>query len=408
MQIYLVGGAVRDRLLGLEVADRDWVVVGASPEAMSDQGFRPVGADFPVFLHPETSEEYALARTERKSGSGYHGFVFHTGPDVTLEDDLQRRDLTVNAIAQDADGNLSDPCGGQKDLESRVLRHVSPAFVEDPVRVLRVARYYARFKPLGFSVAPETLELLKQMVNNGEVDHLVPERVWAEAVRSLALPEPQHFFELLRECGALARIIPELDSLFGVPQTAKHHPEIDTGVHTLMALAQAARLQAPTVVRYAVLCHDYGKALTPEQVLPGHRGHEQAGLELVEACSQRLGVPREFREVALLVTRWHLHVHRAAELKAATILKVLEAADAFRRPERLGHLLLACEADARGRLGLEARDYPQTEMFRNALDAAQTVDTKAIVNSGKRGPQVGEELKRQRIAAISAAQNNAS
>lgn len=402
MQTYLVGGAVRDRLLGIEVADRDWVVVGASPEQMTQQGFRPVGADFPVFLHPKTSEEYALARTERKSGKGYHGFVFHAGPQVTLEQDLQRRDLTVNAIAEAADGNLIDPCGGQQDLQNRVLRHVSPAFVEDPVRLLRVARYYARFKSLGFSVAPETRVLLKSMVDNGEVDHLVPERCWAEAVRSLALPEPQYFFELLRECGALARIFPELDALFGVPQAAEHHPEIDTGVHTLMALAEAARLQAPTAVRYAVLCHDYGKALTPAQDLPAHHGHEQAGLDRVAACSQRLGVPREYRELALLVTRWHLHVHRAAELKPATLLKVLEAADAFRRPERLEQLLLACEADARGRKGLQTREYSQPAIFRTALAAAGAINAKAIVASGKRGPQVGEELKRQRIAAIKA------
>ncbi len=400
MQTWLVGGAVRDRLLGLEVSDRDWVVVGATPEKMTGQGFRPVGADFPVFLHPETGEEYALARTERKSGKGYHGFVFHTGEDVSLEDDLQRRDLTINSIAEDANGNLTDPCGGQRDIENRVLRHVSPAFVEDPVRVLRLARYYARFKPLGFSVAPETLALLTQMVDNGEIDHLVPERVWAEAQRSLALPQPQHFFELLRECGALARIFPELDALFGVPQPAAHHPEIDTGVHTLMALAQAARLQASTAARYAVLCHDYGKALTPPEKLPSHHGHEQAGLARVEQCSQRLGVPREFREIALLVTRWHLHVHRADELKPATLLKVLEAADAFRRPERLEQLLIACEADARGRTGLAERDYPQPKRFHAALAAAAKIDAQAIVASGKRGPQVGEELRRQRVHAI--------
>lgn len=400
MQTYLVGGAVRDRLLGLEVSDRDWVVVGATPEQMREQGYRPVGADFPVFLHPETSEEYALARTERKSGHGYHGFVFHADENVTLEDDLQRRDLTVNAIAEDANGTLIDPYGGQRDIQQRVLRHVSAAFVEDPVRVLRIARYYARFKPLGFRVADETRTLMRQMVDNGEVDQLVPERVWAEMQRSLALPQPQYFFELLRECGALARILPELDALFGVPQPPTHHPEIDTGVHTLMALAQAARLQAATIVRFALLCHDFGKALTPADVLPGHRGHEQAGVVPVQTCCERLGVPREFREVALLVTRWHLHVHRAARLKPATVLKVLEAADAFRRPQRLDYLLLASEADARGRTGLEERDYPQAALFRKALEAAAGIDTGAIVASGKRGPQVGEELRRQRIAAI--------
>lgn len=416
MRTYLVGGAVRDRLLGLEVSDRDWVVVGATPEQMVDQGFRPVGADFPVFLHPKTREEYALARTERKSGSGYHGFVFHTGSDVSLEDDLQRRDLTINAIAQetcqepghkpgykrgqDADANLIDPCGGQQDLQDRILRHVSPAFVEDPVRVLRLARYYARFKPLGFRVAPETQALLKHMVGSGEVDHLVPERVWAETQRSLALPQPQYFFELLRECGALARLFPELDALFGVPQPAAHHPEIDTGVHTLMALAQAARMQATTAVRYALLCHDYGKALTPEDALPSHHGHEEAGVALVEQASKRLGVPREFREIAILVTRWHLHVHRAGELKPVTLLKLLEAADVLRRPERLAQLISACEADARGRLGLEDRPYPQADILRAARDVAAAVDAKAIVANGKRGPEVGEALRRARIDAI--------
>lgn len=408
MRTYLVGGAVRDRLLGLAASDRDWVVVGATPEQMIGQGFCPVGADFPVFLHPETREEYALARTERKSGRGYHGFVFHTGSDVSLEDDLQRRDLTINAIAQevghkrgqDTDAPLVDPCGGQQDLQDRILRHVSPAFVEDPVRVLRLARYYARFKPLGFRVAPETLTLLKRMVNSGEVDHLVPERVWAETQRSLALPEPQYFFELLRECGALARLFPEVDALFGVPQPAAHHPEIDTGIHTLMALAQAARLQATPAARYALLCHDFGKALTPEAALPSHHGHEEAGVALVEQASKRLGVPREFREIAILVTRWHLHVHRVSELKPTTLLKLLEAADALRRPERLEQLISACEADARGRQGLEDRPYPQADILRAARDAAASVDAEAIVASGKRGPEVGQALRRARIAAI--------
>ena len=400
MQTYLVGGAIRDQLLGLEVQERDWVVVGATPQAMAEAGYRPVGADFPVFLHPKSGEEYALARTERKSGSGYHGFVFHTGDDVTLEDDLARRDLTINAMAQAEGGSLIDPYGGQKDLHARVLRHVSPAFVEDPVRVLRIARFYTRFKPLGFVVADETMALLQQMVANGEVDHLVPERVWAETRRSLAHPEPQHFFELLRECGALARIFPELDALFGVPQPRQHHPEIDSGVHTLMALAQSADMQASVAVRFAVLCHDYGKALTPAQALPSHHGHEQAGVTLVQQCCERLGVPREFRELACLVTRWHLHVHRAAELKPATLLKLLEAADAFRRPERLQQLLQACEADARGRTGLQDRPYPQADIVNQALAAAAAIDAKAIVQAGKRGPAVGEELRRQRIAAI--------
>lgn len=403
MQTYLVGGAVRDRLLGLSVHERDWVVLGATPQDMTDAGYRPVGRDFPVFLHPKTSEEYALARTERKSGTGYHGFVFHTGTDVTLEADLERRDLTVNAIAESPGGELIDPYGGQHDLEQRILRHVSPAFGEDPVRVLRLARFYARFKPMGFSVAKETMALLRQMVDNGEVDQLVPERVWAEALRSLSLPEPQHFFTLLRECGALEKLFPELAALFGVPQTPEYHPEIDTGVHTLLCLQQAARLQAEPAVCFAVLCHDYGKALTPKAEWPSHRGHEQAGLKPVQVCCERLGVPREFREIALLVTRWHLHVHRAAELRPSTLLKLLEAADSFRRPQRLEQLLLACEADARGREGYADCDYPQPGIVRLALSAAQQVDTKAIIAAGKRGPAVGAELRKQRLAKIKAA-----
>jgi tRNA nucleotidyltransferase (CCA-adding enzyme) len=400
MEIYLVGGAVRDELLGLPVREHDWVVVGATPEEMEAAGFRPVGRDFPVFLHPETGEEYALARTERKSGRGYHGFVFHTGADVTLEDDLKRRDLTVNAMALDAGGELIDPFGGRRDLEARVLRHVSAAFVEDPVRLLRVARFYARFAPLGFTVADETKALMERMVAAGEVDHLVPERVWAETERSLALPEPRRFFELLREVGALARLFPELDALFGVPQPERHHPEIDSGVHTLLALTQAARLDASTAVRFAVLCHDFGKGVTPREQWPSHRGHENAGLPLVRACCERLGVPRGHRDLALLATRWHLQVHRADELRAATMLKLLEAADAFRRPERLAALLLVCEADARGRTGFEDRPYPQPERLRRALAAAQAVDAAAIAEDGFTGAAIGEELRKRRIQAI--------
>jgi tRNA nucleotidyltransferase (CCA-adding enzyme) len=400
MEIYLVGGAVRDELLGLPVREHDWVVVGATPEEMEAAGFRPVGRDFPVFLHPETGEEYALARTERKSGRGYHGFVFHTGADVTLEDDLKRRDLTVNAMALDAGGELIDPFGGRRDLEARVLRHVSAAFVEDPVRLLRVARFYARFAPLGFTVADETKALMERMVAAGEVDHLVPERVWAETERSLALPEPRRFFELLREVGALARLFPELDALFGVPQPERHHPEIDSGVHTLLALTQAARLDASTAVRFAVLCHDFGKGVTPREQWPSHRGHESAGLPLVRACCERLGVPRGHRDLALLATRWHLQVHRADELRAATMLKLLEAADAFRRPERLAALLLVCEADARGRTGFEDRPYPQPERLRRALAAAQAVDAAAIAEDGFTGAAIGEELRKRRIQAI--------
>lgn len=403
MQTYLVGGAVRDRLLGLDVTERDWVVVGATPDRMTAAGFRPVGRDFPVFLHPDTGEEYALARTERKAGRGYHGFVFHAGPEVSLTEDLQRRDLTVNAMAEDEQGQLIDPHDGHTDLENRVLRHVSPAFVEDPVRLLRVARFYARFRPLGFRVAPETLALLRRMVDNGEVDHLVPERVWAEMQRSLVLDEPQHFFRLLRDTGALARLLPELDALFGVPQPPRHHPEIDTGEHTLMALAQAVRLGASPAVRFAVLCHDFGKALTPADKLPSHPGHEAAGVEPVCAACERLGVPRAWRELALLATRWHLHVHRADQLRPAKLLDLLQAADAFRRPERLHDLLLACEADARGRTGLEDRAYEPPARIRQALTAAAAVDAGRFAAEGLKGPAIGDALRRARIEAIAVA-----
>ncbi|MEQ8797893.1 MAG: multifunctional CCA addition/repair protein [Salinisphaeraceae bacterium] len=403
MQTYLVGGAVRDRLLGLDVTERDWVVVGATPEAMTAAGFRPVGRDFPVFLHPDTGEEYALARTERKAGRGYHGFEFHAGPEVTLAEDLQRRDLTVNAMAEDNQGRLIDPHDGRADLENRVLRHVSPAFVEDPVRLLRLARFHARFRPLGFTVALETTALLRRMVANGEVDHLVPERVWAEMQRSLGLDEPQQFFRLLRETGALARLLPELDALFGVPQPPRYHPEIDTGEHTLMALAQAVRLNASPAVRFAVLCHDFGKALTPADKLPSHPGHESAGIEPVRAACERLGVPRAWRELSLLVTRWHLHVHRADQLRPGTLLDLLQAADAFRRPERLDDLLLACEADARGRTGLEDRAYGSPARIRHALSAAAAVDAGRFAAEGLKGPAIGDALRQARIEAIAAA-----
>lgn len=400
MNSYLVGGAVRDRLLGLAIGERDWVVLGATPDDMNRAGFRPVGRDFPVFLHPQTSEEYALARTERKSGRGYHGFTFHAAPDVSLEDDLKRRDLTVNAMAEDADGSVIDPFGGQADLAARILRHVSPAFVEDPVRVLRVARFYARFATLGFHVAEETKTLMRQMVADGEVDHLVSERVWAEMQRALMLDQPACFFELLREVGALERILPELDAQFGVPQPARHHPEIDAGVHTLMVLSQTVRLDAPLRVRFAALCHDFGKGVTPEHILPSHRGHEEAGIPLVKTACERLGVPRALRDLALLVTRWHLHVHRTAELRPATLLKLLEAADAFRRPERLDDLLLTCEADVRGRLGFEDRDYRQPDQLRAARAAAAGVDAAALAASGLQGAEIGEALRRKRIEAI--------
>ncbi|ROO24619.1 hypothetical protein SAOR_13835 [Salinisphaera orenii MK-B5] len=406
MQRYLVGGAVRDALLGQPVTDRDWVIVGATPEALTARGYTPVGRDFPVFLHPETREEHALARTERKSGRGYHGFVFHTGAEVSIEDDLVRRDLTVNAIAQAEDGRIVDPHGGRADLEARVLRHVSPAFVEDPVRLLRLARYYARFAPLGFTVADETMSLLRTLVANGEVDHLVPERVWAETERALMHAEPQLFFYLLRECGALARLFPELDALFGVPQPVRHHPEIDSGVHTLLVLAQAAAAGADLDARYAALCHDYGKAATPRARLPGHHGHEEAGVPLAQACSKRLGVPRALRDAARLTARWHTHVHRLYELRPATVLALFEGIDAFRRPERLETLLRVCEADVRGRLGFERRAYGQADRARAAFAAARAITAKPLADQGLAGPEIGEALRRQRIAAIAETLSN--
>ncbi len=396
MQIYLVGGAVRDRLLGLAVQDRDYVVVGATPERLEALGFKLIGANFPVFLHPQTKCEYALARTERKSGRGYKGFTVYAGPDVTLEQDLARRDLTINAMAEDEAGTLIDPFGGAQDLQRGVLRHVSPAFAEDPLRVLRVARFAARF---GFSVAHETLALMRSLVEAGEMEELVAERVWAELERALGEKQPTRFFEVLRECGATARLFPELDNLFGVPQPPEKHPEIDTGVHSLMVLEQAARLSADARVRFAALLHDAGKALTPREEWPQHVGHEENGVALIQELCRRLRAPNEYRDLAVLAARFHLHCHRAAELREATLLDTLEALDAFRRPERLEQFLLACEADARGRTGYEDRPYPQAEIFRRAFAAARAVDAAALA-AGLSGPAVAERLRRERIAAI--------
>ena len=396
MEIYLVGGAVRDRLLGLPVQDRDWVVVGATPEAMSARGFRLVGADFPVFLHPETKEEYALARTERKSGRGYKGFTVYAGPEVTLEDDLRRRDLTINAMAEDASGRLIDPFGGAADLKRRILRHVSPAFVEDPLRVLRVARFAARFD---FAVAPETLALMGEIVAQGEMEQLVPERAWTEIERALSEPRPRRFLEVLRECGALARILPEVDALFGVPQSPEHHPEIDTGVHTLLVLDQATRLSPDARVRFAALTHDLGKGATPMTEWPKHRGHEERSVELVRQLCQRLKAPNEYRDLAVLVARYHDHCRKVAELRDATLLDTLQSLDAFRRPERVEQFVLACQADFHGRPGYEHRDYPQAGLFRAAYAAARAVDTTAAV-AGKNGPAAGEAIRIARIAAI--------
>ncbi|WP_318013821.1 multifunctional CCA addition/repair protein [Paucibacter sp. DJ2R-2] len=402
MKSYLVGGAVRDALLGWPVKDRDWVVVGADPAAMRAAGYQAVGRDFPVFLHPETHEEYALARTERKTAPGYHGFAFHASPDVTLEQDLARRDLTINAMAQDASGQIIDPYGGQRDLAARVLRHVSPAFAEDPVRILRLARFAARFE--GFTVAPETLALMRAMVAAGEVDALVAERVWQEFAKGLMEAQPARMIEVLRDCGALARLAPELEALFGVPQPPAHHPEVDTGIHVLMVLQQCARQQAPLTVRYASLCHDLGKGLTPADVLPRHIGHESRSLPLVRRLSERWRVPSDCRELAELVAREHTHVHQSESFSPEARLRLMERCDAWRRPERFEQMLWACECDARGRLGLEDRPYPQRERLLQDLRAVQAVDLAAVsaqaLAEGRKGPEIGRAVQRARLAAL--------
>ena len=406
MEVYLVGGAVRDELLGRTVRERDWVVVGARPEELEQRGYRAVGQDFPVFLHPDTHEEYALARTERKTGRGYHGFEFQASPDVSLEQDLARRDLTINAMARNADGVLIDPYGGREDLDNRLLRHVSPAFAEDPVRILRLARFAARYHRLGFRVAPETLELCRQMVDSGEVDALVPERVWQELSRALMEPTPVPFFRVLRACGALARVLPEVDRLFGIPEPEQYHPEGDTGEHTLLVVDQAARLEGPLPVRWAALVHDLGKATTPSQVWPRHPAHEHRGVPLVEALCERLRVSRECRDLARLVCRYHLEAHRAFELRANTLLKLLEGLDLFRRESRLAPFLLACEADARGRLGLEDRPYPQAAFLREAYRVAAAVTAKPFVQAGLKGKQIAEAVTRERIRALAVHQRD--
>ncbi len=400
MKSYLVGGAVRDELLGRPVRERDWVVVGATPEELERAGFRTVGRDFPVFLHPETNEEYALARTERKTGRGYRGFTIHAAPNVSLEQDLARRDLTVNAMARDEDGRLVDPYGGLNDLRDRILRHVSPAFKEDPVRVLRVARFAALLCGEGFRVADETMQMMEDMVASGEVDALVPERIWQETSRALETDRPDVFVETLRACGALARIFPEIDRLFGVPQPVRWHPEVDTGVHILLVMRQAAVLTPSPRIRFAALVHDLGKGLTPEEVLPGHRGHEERGAKLVLAMAARLKIPNDFRDLGALAARYHGLCHRALELRPGTILQLLERLDAFRRPERFGEFLLACEADMRGRKGLAGVDYPQAELLRAALDAARSVappDT-----DGLSGEEIGRQLRERRLQSVAA------
>ncbi len=399
MEIYLVGGAVRDKLLGLPVQDRDYVVVGATPDEMVIKGFKPVGADFPVFLHPQTKAEYALARTERKSGHGYKGFKVYAAPDVTLEDDLQRRDLTINAMAEDEHGNLIDPFKGAEDLHHGVLRHVSPAFAEDPVRILRVARFAARYAKWGFHVAHGTNQLMRQMVDSGEVDHLVAERVWAELERALEADKPSRFFEVLRSCGALARLFPEIEALFGVPQPERHHPEVDTGVHVMLVLDAAALLSPDPRVRFAALMHDLGKGSTPKEAWPQHSGHEERGAELVKNFCQRFRAPNEYRDLALITARYHAHCHKIAELRPATVVDTLEAMDAFRRPERVDMFVTACEADFRGRTGVGDKPYPQAELFRRVFKAARAVDSTAIAAEGTRGPEIGVRIREARIAA---------
>ncbi len=403
---YEVGGCVRDALLGRPVNDRDWVVVGATPDDLLAAGFRPVGRDFPVFLHPQTHEEYALARTERKTAPGYHGFVFHAAADVTLEQDLARRDLTINAMARDAQGTIVDPFGGQRDLAQRVLRHVSPAFAEDPVRILRLARFAARFAD--FTVAPETQALMRQMVAAGEVDALVPERVWQELARGLMEPRPSRLLEVLRDCGALARVLPELDALWGVPQRADYHPEVDTGVHTLMVMDMAARIDAPLPARWAALMHDLGKGSTPADVLPKHIGHEMRSVDLARRVCERLRVPTDCRDAALLAAREHGNIHRSLDFDAAALMRLLERCDALRRPALLDHVLDACEADHRGRAGLQDRPYPQRARLKRALAAAQAVDAGAaaatvMVDGPRRGEAIAQAVHQARVAAVKTA-----
>jgi tRNA nucleotidyltransferase (CCA-adding enzyme) len=402
MRVYLVGGAVRDRLLGREIKERDWVVVGSSPEELERDGYTPVGREFPVFLHPQTREEYALARRERKIGLGYRGFTTQFAPDVTLEDDLKRRDLTINAMAETPTGEIIDPYGGRRDLEARLLRHVSEAFVEDPVRILRVARFAARYADLGFRVAEDTVALMKQMTESGEVDALVPERVWQETERALGETRPDVFFETLRSCGALAKIFPEVNALYGVPQPPRWHPEIDTGVHVMLVVRYAARVGAPTIVRFAALVHDLGKALSPPDKWPSHHGHEEAGVPLVEELCDRLKVPNAYRELGVITSRHHASVHRAAELRPATVLKLLETVDAFRRPDRFAEFLLACESDARGRTGLESKPYPQRDYLLRARDAAAAVTLTEEERQSLKGPFLGERLREKRLAAVTA------
>ncbi len=400
MQIYLVGGAVRDTLLNYPVHEKDWVVVGETPESMLKAGFRLVGKDFPVFLHPKTKDEYALARTERKSAPGYKGFIVHASPDISLEQDLIRRDLTINAMAMDPEGQLIDPYGGQQDLENRIFRHISPAFAEDPVRILRVARFAARYQHLGFRLAAETLALMQAMVSDGEIDHLVPERVWAELFKALKEKSPSAFFYTLKDCHALPKTFPELDKLFGVPQPPQHHPEIDTGIHSLMCLEQAALLSSSPEVRFAALVHDLGKGITPKELLPSHHGHEKKGLPLLKKLCKRLRVPNNFRALAMQVMEYHTHSHKVFELRPDTLTDVLSTLGAFKDNPKLSWFLLACEADARGRTGFEQRAYPQAQLFSLAAKAAAGVDCSSALDGSLTGSDIGAAIRRLRINAV--------
>jgi tRNA nucleotidyltransferase (CCA-adding enzyme) len=406
MQIYLVGGAVRDKLINYPCSENDWVVVGATPEQMTALGYRPVGQDFPVFIHPQSGDEYALARTERKSGHGYKGFEFYTSTDVSLEEDLIRRDLTINAMAQDDEGQIIDPFGGQKDLKNKLLRHVSNAFTEDPLRVLRVARFAARYAHFGFTIAPETMDLMKSIVAEGEMKFLVAERVWKETSRALSEQSPQVFIEVLRECNALEVLFPEVDALFGIPQRADFHPEIDTGIHTLMALEAAAKLTDREEIRFAVLVHDVGKAITPDDVLPSHSGHEKRGLPLVKAICDRLAVPNKHRQLAMAVTEFHLHSHKAFELKPSTVLKLLQSIGAIRSPNKLIDFLTCCEADIKGRAGFEDAAYPSKDYLLAALDAVSTVDISDLVAQGKSGAEIGKQLNQRQIKQLTEFKTN--
>lgn len=402
MQLYKVGGAVRDRLLGLPVSDIDWLVVGSTPEQMLEQGYRAVGADFPVFLHPQTGEEYALARTERKTGHGYGGFSFYAAPDVSIEQDLQRRDLTINAMAEDTHGHIHDPYGGQQDLQQRILRHVSPAFAEDPLRVLRVARFAARYAGLGFSVADDTMQLMHELSESGELQHLAAERIWQEFSRALMEPAPEVFIQVLHDCGALKQLLPEVDQLFGVPQRPEYHPEVDTGLHVQLVLQQAARHQCNLSVRWACLMHDLGKGITPQHILPSHRGHETAGVPLIKKVNQRLKVPKEIAELALIVGEQHLNSHRIKELRPATLLKLLQQLDFMRRPQRLEDFAAACTMDAKGRYGFEDKPYPQADYLRQAAQLLRELDVQPFLEQGLRDKQLGKAIERERLRILAA------